>query len=137
SLLALARMPAAAAWARLRHDPGAVLLVARQVARTLITPAISFFPAVLRDPAILDGPIDFLSPQCVVRSPWSAAENMEAQAADLGLGAPGCFVDWYDPRIRPIYHNCLLSARLAERVSELSGRCDPENAWVAGLLAPL
>src|SRR5438445_2751962 len=80
SLLALARMPAAAAWSRLRHDPGAVLLVARQVARTLITPAISFFPAVLRDPAILDGAIDFLSPQCVVRSPWSAAENMEAQA---------------------------------------------------------
>src|SRR5262249_46221590 len=39
--------------------------------------------------------------------------------------------------IRPIYHACLLYARLAERVAELTGRSDPDNAWVAGLLAPL
>jgi signal transduction histidine kinase len=134
SLLCLARLPAGPAWSRLRHDPGAVLLVVRQAAATLTSPAISFFPAVLRDPLILDGSIHFLSLLSTQTARCTAAA---LPAADHELRAGDAFVNWYDPALRPIYHDCLLYARLAERVAELSGRCDPDNAWVAGLLAPL
>src|SRR5437870_1062101 len=109
SLLALTRLPAAAAWQRLRHDPGAVLLIARQSAQALVTPAISFFPSVLHDPAILEGAIGFLSPRSTALHHRLALNEQEARTSD---GA----VNWYDPRVRPIYHNCLLYARLAERV---------------------
>jgi two-component system NtrC family sensor kinase len=129
SLLALARLPAASAWARLRHDPGAVLLVTRYAARSLSAAGISFFPAVLRDPEIFRGALHFFATE--------PAASKTARNADSARAASDFFVDWYDPRIRLIYHSCLLYARCAEHVAELSGRCDPENAWVAGLLAPL
>jgi two-component system NtrC family sensor kinase len=128
SLLALARLPAASAWARLRHDPGAVLLVTRYAARSLSAAGLSFFPAVLRDPEIFRGALHFFPTESTTSKP---------PRTDSVHHATHCFVDWYDPRIRLIYHSCLLYARCAERVAELSGRCDPENAWVAGLLAPL
>src|SRR5260370_38720480 len=55
SLVTLARSPGAAAWARVRSDPGAVLLIVRQATPTLAVPTLSFFPALLQDPAVLDG----------------------------------------------------------------------------------
>jgi len=133
SLLALARLPAAAAWSKVRHDPGAVLLITRQTARTLCSPCISFFPAILREPVILDGAIHFLS---LVSASAGRQALAEIQTESRSRAADYC-IDWYDPPLRPIYHHCLLYARLAERVADLSGRCDADNAWVAGLLAPL
>ena len=55
SLLALARLPAAAAWAEIRFDPGAVLLVVRQSTAALSAPNVAAFPLLLDNPALLDG----------------------------------------------------------------------------------
>src|SRR5438445_432093 len=137
SLLALARLPAAAAWSKVRHDPGAVLLIARQTAPTLISPAISFFPAILRDPVILDGAIHFLSLVPAMHGRQSVVESENSTGTGSRPLAADYCVDWYDPALRPIYHQSLLYGRLAERIADLSGRCDADNAWVAGLLAPL
>ncbi len=121
SLLALARLPSASAWAGTRDDPGAVLHILRQTARILVSPAISFFPAVLRDAAILQGAIHFLNRE----------SETTTQASTPGI------VDWNQPALQPIYHASIRYARTAQRLAELTGRCDPENAWVTGLLAPL
>src|SRR5438132_7558949 len=129
-------MPAAPAWERLRHDPGAVLLVVRQAARSLSTTAISFFPALLREPAILEGALQFLTSE-LPESCAAADEGLGQPTTDNGPGTVAGFVDWYQPALRPIYHACLLYARLAERVAEMTGSSDADNAWVAGLLAPL
>jgi signal transduction histidine kinase len=103
-----------------RCDPGAVLLALRQAPAVRTLPGLSFFPALLREPAVLEG----------------AARLLEA--AGHGAGASGSgFVDWNQPSIRPIYLFCLAIARLAHHLAEHTGRCDPDNAWVAGLLAPL
>lgn len=120
SLLALARLPAAAAWPIVRRDPGAVLLIVRQAARSLVSPALSFFPSALRTPEILQGALQIL--QC-------------KQPHVHGVG-PG-FVDWQRSDARPIYLASLRYAHAAERLAEIDGRADPENAWIAGLLAPL
>jgi signal transduction histidine kinase len=119
SLAALARAPAAA-WLAVRRDPGAVLLIVRQTAPSLTSPALSFFPSLLRDPAILEGSLRFLAPVPGARGPESA-----------------CFVDWNQPAVRPVYEASLSYAQLAFRLAAETGRCDPDNAWVAGLLAPL
>jgi two-component system NtrC family sensor kinase len=151
SLLALARKPAAAAWAEVRDDPGAVLLIVRQSARVLGPGPVFLSPMLLRDSAILKGAIRLLS------QTGSAAHTQEAQAsgpASLTLcppsaldrshssvhdrfRAPSGFVDWRVPGARPLYHACLAYAHAAQRIAELSQRCDPSTAWVAGLLAPL
>jgi signal transduction histidine kinase len=47
------------------------------------------------------------------------------------------FVDWSQEKIKPIYQEALTCARLARAWAELSRSCDPDQAWVAGLLAPL
>jgi signal transduction histidine kinase len=46
-------------------------------------------------------------------------------------------MDWAEPTIHPIYHASLTYARLAAHLAERTSRCDPELAWVTGLLAPL
>jgi signal transduction histidine kinase len=115
SLLALARLPAGAAWAELRTDPGAVLLVLRTAARSLATGTLSFFPAVLRQPAVVEG----------------AVQHLQAK------GRPSSFVDWNRPELQPVYRASWTYAWLAQRLAELTRRCDPDNAWVGGLLAPL
>src|SRR5437588_695730 len=77
SLVTLSRAPGAAAWARLRFDPGAVLLVIRQATPTLAVPTLSFFPALLQEPAIVEGALHHLRTDC------------------------DCFVNWSEPAIRP------------------------------------
>jgi signal transduction histidine kinase len=47
------------------------------------------------------------------------------------------FVDWNQPILDRIYEACLAYARTAQRLAEISAHCDPDQAWVAGLLAPL
>jgi signal transduction histidine kinase len=109
TLVGLARTPEEA-WAQVRTDPGAVLLVARQAAAS---PALPCFPALLLDPAVLEGALAH------VRNP-----------------GPG-FVDWNQPAARPVYHASLTYARLAAALAERTRLCDPDLAWVTGLLAPL
>jgi signal transduction histidine kinase len=90
-----------------------VLLLVRQTVHSLNVPGWSFYPALLHDPAVPEGAVRHLDES-------------------------GCwFVDWSQPAVLPIYQVALAIARLAHRLAERSGRCDPENAWVAGLLAPL
>ncbi len=112
SLVALARSPTATVWEEVRHDPGAVLLILRQAPDQAMSPP-SFFPAAVHEPAVL----------------LEAARLLESSG-------PG-YVDWSQSAVRPVYHACRTFARLAFRLAERSGRGDPDNAWAAGLLAPL
>jgi signal transduction histidine kinase len=132
SLLALARAPAAQAWETVRHDPAAVLLIVRQVAHQLASPSSSSFPAVLRDPVILDGALRLLTPPLVAE-----ATDAGPNSTDDGPGTPDDLIDWTQSPIQPIYDGSLQYARAAQRLAQISGHADPENAWIAGLLTPL
>lgn len=113
SLTALAHPPSSATWNQLRSDPGAVLLILRQAAATLSLSGWSCFPTLLNDPAIAAG----------------ALRHLEA--------SPPCYVNWGQPAVQPVWRTALAIARRSHQLAERSGRCDPENAWVAGLLTPL
>ncbi|MFO0881691.1 MAG: histidine kinase dimerization/phospho-acceptor domain-containing protein [Gemmataceae bacterium] len=108
SLSALARLPATA-WPTLRLDPGAVLLLVRSSA---LDPALPFSEALLADPATLE-----------------RALRLSEQ--------PSTFIDWSDHHVRPVYDTSVQIARIARSLALRSGRVDPEQAWTAGLLAPL
>jgi signal transduction histidine kinase len=112
-LVALARAPLASTWTEVRCDPGCVLLIVRQSALGQSSAAPASFSSWLRDPAVLEAALRHIQPP-----------------------DPG-FVDWAAPAVRPIYHASLTYARLAALLAERTGRCDPDHAWVAGLLAPL
>ncbi len=112
SLVALARSPTASVWEQVRGDPGAVLLILRQVPDHAVS-SQSFFPGVVHEPAVL----------------LEAARLLESPAPS--------YVDWTQPAVGPIYHACHTFAHLASQLAERSGRGDPDNAWAAGLLAPL
>jgi signal transduction histidine kinase len=126
-LRALARPPSAALWSEVRHDPGCVLLLLRQSAAIQAASALSFFPALVRAPEVLDGAVRFLDQH---------AERFEA-GGPRPAPRPAGFVDWNDPAVAAIYNASLTYAHLARRLADQTGRCDPDNAWVAGLLAPL
>jgi signal transduction histidine kinase len=110
SLGRLAALPTSASWPALRDDPGAVLLLLR-----FGCPADSFpFPeALLLHPA----PLEF------------ALHQLERPAAGV--------LDASNPAVRAVYKHGLMLARLAHALAARSGVCDPEQAWCAGLLAPL
>jgi two-component system, NtrC family, sensor kinase len=113
ALAALARdgLPAGA-WAMVRWDPGAVLLVLRH------------------GPAFRTAPV---SPAAHGHDPAILAAALER----LTLPAAAGFADWHQAATAPIHEAALRCARLAQRVAEDTGRCDPDVAWSAGLLAPL
>jgi signal transduction histidine kinase len=113
SLVALTRSPAGAVWEEVRGDPGCVFLIVRQAAGVLSSPAVSFFPALLSQPGILD----------------EALRHLDQSVAG--------FVDWNQPAAQPVYHACLTYARWAHCLADRTGRCEPDNAWVAGLSAGL
>ncbi len=107
SLAALVRLPPLVAWTELRADPGLVLLLARQ--------------DVHRSPAaLLDG--------------LAESRFIERALEHLSCAA---FVDWNEPRCWPVYQTSLMQASLAHSLAGLIRDCDPECAWVGGLLAPL
>jgi signal transduction histidine kinase len=131
SLVALARAPAATAWESVRLDPGAVLLVVRQTLVAETASNFSSFPCLLRAPAILEGALRHL------RYPCTEARR-SAGPALFGAGTSWVgFVDWNTPETAPIYQAALLYACLSRKLAQRTQRCDVENAWVAGLLAPL
>jgi signal transduction histidine kinase len=110
SLAALVRLPAAAAWVAVRGDPGLVLLWARQAA-----PAGSVFPSFTSDtlqaPAILDHALQLVD-----------------QPA---------FVDWNQAGAVTVYRTSYAQATLAHALAGHVSGCDPDCAWIAGLMAPL
>jgi signal transduction histidine kinase len=112
ALRALARADGAACWAAVRHDPATVLLAARR-AEAFHTPAAPFPPSCLHDPALLETVLRHLREH-------------------PGRG----FVDWGGEG-RAVHQAALRYARGARHLAEQTGRCDPEHAWAAGLLAPL
>jgi two-component system, NtrC family, sensor kinase len=130
SLLALARSPAGGAWSEIRHDPAALLLVLREAGRTLASPALSFFPSVLRDPGALRGALHYLS----LEERRQAGHDPLLPACN---GQLNCSIDWSRSSNRQIYRACFAYARTAQRLAECTGRCDPDNAWVTAFLAPL
>ena len=110
SLTALARAASPAAWPWLRHDPGAVLLLVR--ATPLDNPPA--FPAALLDTPL---PLEF---------------------GLRRLSGPSCgVVDWSAPVVRPVYRASRTIACLAHALAQRCQCCCPEQAWAAGLLAPL
>ncbi len=113
SLVALARAPTAAVWAEVRFDPGCVLLLLRHALPPGTASGLSFFPALLRDPAPFD-----------------------AAARQLEQHGPG-YAPWDRPPLRAVLDACHACARLASLLAERTDRCAPDNAWAAGLLAPL
>jgi signal transduction histidine kinase len=117
SLVALAKPITPRTWAEVRTDPGAVLLIVRQLSPRLQgqapPPTRPSLPTLLDDPAILEGALGFLSRPAAERVAWDRDE------------------------VRPVYHACLEFARHAEQAARHTGLCDPEEAWVCGLLAPL
>ncbi len=117
SLVALTRSGGSeggrAVWEEVRFDPGCVLLLIRHALPRGAPSGLAFFPALVRDPAPL-----------------------EAAARQLAQPGPG-FVDWDQPACRAVYETSLACARLAFLLAEKTECCDPDNAWAAGLLAPL
>jgi signal transduction histidine kinase len=70
------------------------------------------------------------------------ADSLLADPAALERGlrlldSPAPFLDWHDPRVRPLYDAALTVARLARALARRCGRADPDQAWCAGLAAPL
>jgi signal transduction histidine kinase len=117
SLAVLGRRPSAATWPAIRRDPGAVLLVVRRAempwpGRSSSAPSPSFFSAAFEQASTFEDALRLLD-------------------------QPDGFVDWNRSAVQPIYDACLTFARLAQRLAERSGQCDPEAAWTCGLLAPL
>ncbi len=109
ALAALARTPVP--WAVVREDPGTVLLVVRHTT-AFATPGLPFSLAHLLEPSL-------------------------PEAALRGLHEHPGAVDWARDGPREVRAAALGFARLARRAAEVSGRCEPEQAWVGGLLAPL
>jgi signal transduction histidine kinase len=90
-----------------------VLLVVRQAPSLRAISAVSFYPALLDNPAFLE----------------EAVRRLETPG-------PG-WVDWNLSSVQPVYQSALCYAQTAQALAEQTGLCDPENAWVAGLLVPL
>jgi two-component system, NtrC family, sensor kinase len=109
SLLALARAPIASAWAHLRTDPGLVLLAARASGRERLVS---------------------LPPSCDARVLAASARYLQSSPATG-------FVDWSQPGFSDVYRACIRQAALASSLAEQVADCDPQQAWVGGLLAPL
>src|SRR5262245_19888538 len=62
--------------------------------------------------------------------------SLEIALEHLGGGAIP-FVDWNESGPDIVYHNCLKIAATAQALAIKVQRCDPERAWLTGLLAPL
>jgi signal transduction histidine kinase len=124
SLVALGRLPFADAWAQVRTDPGAVLLLLRYGQRRQP-------PGVRRqESGVRNQSRSWLTPESCILTPV-----LEAALRHLDAAGPG-FVDWQRPAVQPVYQASLTYAEAAHALAGRGG-CDPQAAWVAGLLAPL
>jgi signal transduction histidine kinase len=119
SLVALAGAPGATVWERVRADPGLVLLMVRHALPPPGQYLDGSFSTVWQDTRVLDAARDWL------------------RRFSGGSGKSTGFADWSRAELQPIYGAALRCARAAEILASQSQRCDPELAWVGGLLAPL
>lgn len=119
SLAALCRPPTLDNCLDICRDPGLLLLLLRlpeQVAWGRISSSLSLRQWVrtrLADPKPLEEARSFLTQP------------------------PAGVVDWHDPRVVKVYQGSLFLAQAARQVANETGCCHPEEAWIAGLLAPL
>jgi signal transduction histidine kinase len=99
-----------AAWASVRTDPGAVLLVTRAA-----------------------------GPHCSVTTPLTSLVDQPhvLQLAHTLLTRPCHWVDWSSPRAARVYRLALRQAVLAHALAQALPGCDPDKAWIGGLIAPL
>ncbi|HLW64114.1 MAG TPA: ATP-binding protein [Gemmataceae bacterium] len=111
ALTRLTRPHSSTLWQQLRVDPGAVLLLLRNLPSEA-PPNLKILEAALRSPDLLD----------------LARQNLTDHAAG--------FVDWSNPAVRPVYEASVHFARLAWLLAQRIG-CNPACAWIGGLLAPL
>jgi two-component system, NtrC family, sensor kinase len=114
ALAAIAKPLAPAAWAAIRRDPAALLLVLRQPSAAQFP---SSFDAIEQerflDPRILETALQ-----------WFQHDR-------------GCWLDWRHTATLPLYETALAIAYHAQFLAEQTHSCDPAAAWTAGLLAPL
>jgi signal transduction histidine kinase len=82
--------------------------------------------------AAANHPIPRRPPSAFLHEPGPLEEALRRLA---GPTAP-C-VDWGPFEVRPVYRVALRAACWAEHLARKTGRCDPEEAWACGLLAPL
>jgi signal transduction histidine kinase len=114
SLAAIGQPLSPATWPTLRRDPGALILILRQ-----------HFPDDLPDcPAAVE-PARFLEPRIL------------QTALDWFQDDRGCWIDWRQPSVLPLYEAALAIAHHARFIAQQAHCCDPAAAWAAGLLAPL
>jgi signal transduction histidine kinase len=106
----MARSSAAASWLVVREDPGLLLALLRHASDR---DAALHVPALLEDPALLESIL------------------LRLERNDRG------WADWSSMLLAPIHQANLATARLAEAAARLTRRADPDQAWMAGLLAPL
>lgn len=119
SLAAICRSQVADSWPSIRHDPGMVLLLLRlplaAVDGQLVRchSLINWVRARLRDPETLEESLKLLRLQ-----PTGVSDSTQ-------------------PEIGYVFQVAHHLAQQAAHAAEATGCCDPEDAWIAGLLAPL
>jgi two-component system, NtrC family, sensor kinase len=100
------------------------------------------WPLIRRDPSALlllfgHGSDSGDSPPCPILSRAAACSyGLRTALIQMERGG-GQWIDWRRPELLSVYRSALTTAHLAHIIAELSHRCDPDNAWVGGLLAPL
>jgi two-component system, NtrC family, sensor kinase len=114
SLLALARESIELAWLSVRDDPGAVLLLLRNVQSSSSGP--DFLGDVNRA-SLLD-----------------AGQRLLLENAHSGLS---CFIDTRDRAAQRVLRTSWRYAWTATKLAERASGVDPVCAWVCGMLAPL
>ena len=113
ALLALARSPTATSWDAVRGDPGAVLMLVRHSPMLRATANGSFVPNLLANPNLLEEVLRRLDGPVVG---WA---------------------DWNQPSIQLVHQSALRYAASAHSLAQAEQSCDPDLAWIGGLLAPL
>ena len=66
-----------------------------------------------------------------------SADVLDDTVRHLRRDGEASLVDWADPRRAGIHAFALACASTAHQLARLSQACDPERAWISGLLAPL
>src|SRR5204862_5867477 len=105
-LLALARGD----WPQVRRDPGAVLFLLRLPSISQLDPTLVSLPEIT-----------------------ASAEALECALLQLERDGPFTLIDWSDPRRAPVHAFAVACASRAQQLASLTGACDPERAWAAGL----
>lgn len=114
SLTVLAEPLSPATWQTLRRDPAALLLIQRlRSFRAASVESEANRPARFLEPRILETVVN-----------WFEHDR-------------GCWIDWRQPAVLPIYQTALAIAHHARIIANLTRCCDPVAAWTAGMLSPL